>query len=137
MKKGLDTIYFGCESGEVLQQLGKPEGTEEIDSVCDGSLETWVWSYPDLGFSFFFDLKTGSELELSTIESDNVETVLFDKKLFELDKQGIINLMKSNGYEEPEDEEEAWGEHRISFEDAQVDFFFIEEELVSVCWSNY
>jgi hypothetical protein len=137
IKKGLDSICFGCKSEEVLKLFGEPESMEEIDSMFDGSLETWVWGYPDHGFNFFFDLKSGNELELSTIESDNAETLLFSQKPFSLDKAGIISLMKSNGYNEMEEDEETWGEHRVSFEDAQLDFFFIENELVSICWSNH
>ena len=40
--------------------------------------------------------------------------------------------MVKNKYFEQDVDEEAWGERRISFGEGNIDFFFDEDELVSI-----
>jgi hypothetical protein len=136
LKKGLSELLFKCSTEAVRALCGDPDETEELDNQSDGSLESIVWYYLNTGLNFFFDA-TGTEPILSTIESDNLETELSGKKVFQLNQAGIISLMKAEGYEEFEEEDETWGEHRLTFEDAQVDFYFTEGELTLVSWSSF
>ena len=41
--------------------------------------------------------------------------------------------MRENGFTELEEEDED-GEHRVSFEDALIDFFFEGNEMTAVSW---
>jgi hypothetical protein len=136
IKKGLDELPFNCTTEAVRALLGDPDETEELDNQGDGSLESIVWNYVNTGLNFFFDA-TGAEPMLSTMESDNMETQLGGKKVFQLTHAGILALMKAEGYEDYEEEDETWGEHRLTFEDAQIDFYFTEGELTLVSWSCY
>ena len=42
--------------------------------------------------------------------------------------------MGANGFANPESEEEVWGETRLSFPEAVIDFYFEKGELNSVSW---
>ena len=135
LKKGLGEIFFGCTPEVVRAQYGEPEDVEELESAIDGDVESIVWNYPDSGLNFFFDAAYGEPM-LSTIESDNLETVLFNSLIFNITREQIISLMKENSYSEIDEEDETWGEHRVTFEDAQIDFYFTDEELTLVSWSS-
>ena len=135
LKKGLGEIFFGCTPEAVRAQYGEPEDVEELESAIDGDVESIVWNYPDSGLNFFFDAANGEPV-LSTIESDNLETVLFNSLIFNITREQIISLMKENSYSEIDEEDETWGEHRVTFEDAQIDFYFSDEELTLVSWSS-
>jgi hypothetical protein len=135
LKKGLSEIYFGCIPELVRGILGQPEDVEELENPIDGVVESIVWNYPDLGLNFFFDASTG-EPTLTTIESDNLETVLFNAKIFNLTRDKIIALMNENEYKDLDEDIETWGEHRVTFDDAQIDFYFADQELTLVSWSS-
>jgi hypothetical protein len=135
LNKGLGDIHFGCTPEAVRAIYGEPEDVEELENALDGNVESIVWNYPDAGLNFFFDAANG-EPDLSTIESDNLETVMFNAKLFNITKDNIIKLMNENGYKDVDEDDETWGEHRITFEDAQVDFYFADQELTLVSWSS-
>jgi hypothetical protein len=134
LKKGLGDIHFGCTPELVRALYGEPEDVEELESAIDGIVESIVWNYPDAGLNFFFDAANG-EPTLSTIESDNLETVLFNARIFNITRDKLVDLMKENGYKDLEEEDETWGEHRVTFEDAQIDFYFADQELTLVSWS--
>lgn len=135
LKKGLGDVHFGCTPEVIRAVYGEPEEVEELESAIDGVVESIVWNYPDEGLNFFFDAANG-EPALSTIESDNLETVLFNSRIFNITKENIISLLKENGYGEMEEDDETWGEHRVTFEDAQIDFYFADQELTLVSWSS-
>jgi len=134
LKKGMGEIYFGCTPEIVREIIGEPEDVEELESAIDGVVESIVWNYPEYGLNFFFDASNG-EPTLSTIESDNLETVVFNAKIFNLTRDRIIAMMKENGYKELDEDDETWGEHRVTFDDAQIDFYFAGQELTMVSWS--
>jgi hypothetical protein len=46
----------------------------------------------------------------------------------------IINLMKNKGFEVAEVEMEMSGEKRVSYDDAMLDFFFVDGSLVAINW---
>lgn len=135
LKKGLGDVHFGCTPEVIRAVYGEPEEVEELESAIDGVVESIVWNYPDEGLNFFFDAANG-EPALSTIESDNLETVLFNSRIFNITKENIISLLKDNRYGEMEEDDETWGEHRVTFEDAQIDFYFADQELTLVSWSS-
>jgi len=135
LKKGLGDIHFGCTPEVVRALFSEPEDVEELENAIDGNVESIVWNYPDVGLNFFFDAANG-EPTLSTIESDNLETVLFNARIFNITRDNLISLMTENGYKDLEEDDETWGEHRVTFEDAQIDFYFADQELTLVSWSH-
>jgi len=135
LKKGLGDIHFGCTPEVVRALFSEPEDVEELENAIDGNVESIVWNYPDVGLNFFFDAANG-EPTLSTIESDNLETVLFNARIFNITRDNLIALMTENGYKDLEEDDETWGEHRVTFEDGQIDFYFADQELTLVSWSH-
>ncbi len=136
LKKGMDEIRFGCTPELVRSAFGEPEDVEELESAIDGNVESIVWNYPDQGLNFFFDAANGEPI-LSTIESDNLETMLFNLKIFNITRDNVIALMYENGFSDIEEDDETWGEHRVTFDDAQIDFYFVDQELTLVSWGSY
>lgn len=134
LKKGLGDFDFGCKPTDISAVLGPPSETDELESPCDGATESIVWYYPDAGLNFFFDSMNG-EPALCTVESNNPETLLFGELLFNMTRFEIEESMKRNGYHEIDEDDETWGEHRITFEDAQVDFYFSDSDISLVSWS--
>lgn len=128
-------IVFGCIPELIRSVIGEPEDVEELENAVDGHVESIVWNYPDAGLNFFFDADNGEPV-LSTIESDNLETTLFGAKIFNLTREKVLALMNENGYKNAEEDDEMWGEHRITFTDAQIDFYFADQELTLVSWSS-
>jgi hypothetical protein len=136
LKSGMGDINFGCTPEVVRGFFGEPDEVEELESAMDGNVESIVWNYPDAGLNFFFDAANGEPI-LSTIESDNLETILFNSKVFNITKDNILVMMKDNGYKDMDEDDETWGEHRVTFEDAQIDFYFDDQELTLVSWGSY
>jgi hypothetical protein len=62
-----------------------------------------------------------------------MDSLIFGVKVFDLDKDQLIALMKKNGYKEYEIELEE-GENRLSFEEGLIDFFYAGGELIAVSW---
>jgi hypothetical protein len=135
LNKGLGNITFGCVPQVVREIIGEPAETEELESLCEGTVESIVWYYPDQGISFFFDAGNG-EPTLSSIESENPETYLAGIRIFDKSKDEILSLMPSLGFTDCEEDDETWGEHRLTFEDAQIDFYFLEDNLTLVSWGQ-
>ena len=136
IKEGLAGLNFNSTTEDVRKMYGDPAEMDELDNPCDGALESIVWNYPDSGLNFFFDA-TAVEPLLCTIESDNLETTLFGKKIFRLKQDEITGLMQEKGFIDMEDDEETWGELRVSFDDAQIDFYFLDNQLTLVSWSCF
>lgn len=129
--KGFGELNFTATDQQVLEYLGDPDTTEVVDDEED-SMSTILWDYVDAGFSLFFEGEQTARL--STCETDNADTVLFGKKIFDLSEDEIIELMKEKGYKNIDTDNEIWGEKRISFDDALIDFYFKNDRLISINW---
>lgn len=128
---GFGDLNFGIGMQEIADVLGHPEDSEVLSDGED-EVETLIWNYWELGISLFIEGTHNSVL--SNCETDNTDATLFGKKVFDLQEKEIIALMKENGFDTYESELETWGEKRISFEEAQIDFYFDENSLVTVNW---
>lgn len=128
---GFGDINFGASMSEVIEAFGQPEGSEVL-SDGEEEVETLVWNYWKQGFSLFIEGTENSVL--SNFETENPDATLFDEKVFDLNEKQVIELMKLNGFELSETEVEEWGEKRLSFEEAQIDFYFNNDDLTTVNW---
>ena len=125
---GLSDVVFGCGMKDVEAQLGKPEESELLDDVEES--KSTVWHYWKYGFSVFFD-EQNHQL-FCCIEIDNEDAVLWGEKIFTMNETQIINLFKSKNITQYETELHEWGEKRLSFDDANIDFYFEKDELSSI-----
>ncbi|MCF8331572.1 MAG: hypothetical protein K9H84_03885 [Bacteroidales bacterium] len=129
--KGFGELDFTASDQQVLDYLGDPDTTEVVDDEED-SMSTILWDYIDKGFSLFFE--GDNTARFAACETDNPETSLFGQKIFELTEDEIIDLMKENNYKNIDTDNEIWGERRVSFDDALIDFYFKNDRLISVNW---
>jgi hypothetical protein len=129
-KIGLGQIRFGEISEKVISILGQPEDIENIEDV--DSFNTVVLYYWEKGITVFFEGKEKSVV--SCLETENPDSTLFGKSIFDMTEEDIIALMKEKGYEVEEIENETSGERRVSYDDAMIDFFFEAGDLVAVNW---
>lgn len=129
-KEGFGELKFGELSEHIINVLGEPEEVENIQD--DDDFNTTILNYWDIGISAFFE---GIEKSvLSCFETDIEESTLFGQKVFELNEEQVLKLMKDKGFEVAEIEKEEDGERRLSYDDALIDFFFLEDHLVAVNW---
>ena len=128
-KIGLGELKFGEIPENVTKIIGLPGNAEEIST--DDDLKTTILSFEN-GVTVF--LEGLVEPIVSNFDIDNRTATLFGKKIFEMPENEIVDLKKANGYNEMEKEDEDWGETRITFDDALLDFYFEGNELVAVSW---
>jgi hypothetical protein len=129
-KKGFGEITFGDNSEKVIKLLGQPEDVDNIEDV-DG-FQTVVLYYYEQGITVFFEGHDKSVV--ACIETENPEATMYGKSIFDMTQDDIIALMKEKGFEVAEIEMETTGERRVSYDDAMIDFFFIDGDLIVVNW---
>lgn len=128
-KQGLGELRFGEIPENVAKLIGEPGSVEEI--TTDDDLKTTILTFEN-GITIF--LEGLVEPVVSNFDIDNHDSTLFGKKVFEMNEKAIIELMASNGYTIIEKEEEEWGETRLTFEDALLDFYFEDGKVVAISW---
>lgn len=125
---GLSDLLFGASMAEAEKVFGKAEESEFLDDIED--CQSTVWHYWEQGFSLFFDEK--SQQIFCCVEIDNEDVILWGQKIFDFSEKQIIDLFKSKGITEFETELHEWGEKRLSFDEANIDFYFEKNKLSSI-----
>ena len=129
--KGYGEIPFGMTLDETVKILNMPDFYEELSDMEETGNRSIYYEYDSLDTNIYFEGVTKSVV--ACFETENEEAMLYEKKVFGLKKNEIIDLMKANGFKEIEEETED-GELRVSFEDAMMDFFFDGDSLSAVSW---
>jgi len=129
--KGLDNFEFGLTKDSFIENNPDKINFELVEE--EEELKTEAISLSEINSYLYFE---GDETELlmTACATENKDAILFSKKVFDMSKEEISSLMKLQGFKEMEEDTEEWGEERLSFYDAMVDFFFEEGKLVSVSW---
>ena len=129
---GYGDILFGTDMDSFVEKYGEPE---EIDSIDDDEdFNTTVLHYWKAGVSIFF-VGTANPI-LAGAETDHYDAELFGEKIMGKAKKEIISLMKENGYNSYEAEDEEYSGNgdekdlRVSYESSMMDFFFRDNTLV-------
>ena len=130
LKKGLGEINFGSSPETAFSILGEPQEVENLEMDDDNA--TLITHYLDKDLALFFINSPKPCLEC--VESSNRDTTLFGKKIFLMNECEIINLLVENGFTNYEQENEVWGEKRLTFEDAMIDFYFDDKQLSVISW---
>lgn len=127
--KSFGGLTFGVTTTEAELFFGPPEETEKLEAI-DGSVSL-VWHYWRKGFTLFFDQDDGGRF--TCVEVDNtVKLSLWDRPVFELNEAQLKKLFLAKGFSVVDEERQEWGEKRISFDDAMVDFYFENDKIVSI-----
>ncbi len=129
-KEGLGEIPFGASTEAVFDLLGE---AEEIEHIEDADVfNTIIMNYWEKGITVFME---GIEKSVvACFETEHPESTLYGHWIFEMEESQIVDLMSSKGFEVAETETDETGENRVSYDDAMIDFFFMDEELVAVNW---
>mgnify|MGYP003370106662 CR=1 FL=1 len=128
--KGYGEFEFGMSIDDVVESLGQPSNQEEIDSAYNDGNHIIVLDYEDFDLSMYFEGDTVQRL--ANFYTVNEESVLFGAKIFDLNKDQLIELMKENGYEDYiEDKEDG---DCITYDELNMDFYFDNNQLVEVFW---
>ena len=125
-KKGLGQITFGMPIETIISIIGQAQDVECIDNAADES--TTVLHY-DNGLTLFCE---GDSPTLSCIDLSDDGAMLFGHKVFNMKENEIVQLMVKNNFFEQDADMEDWGERRITFNEANIDFYFDEGELTSI-----
>ena len=129
IKKGLGDIMFGTPVEDVVALLGEADDVESMENALDEP--TTILHYHDGELNLFFE---GDSPVLQCIDISLDDSTLLGRRIFDMSEKEIVNLMVDNNYCEEDVDDEAWGERRVSFGEANVDFFFDNGELSSVVW---
>jgi len=128
---GFGDFEFGSPTDELIEFFGNPDESEILE---DEEFETKIISYWEKGFTFFLE---GEDFTYFTcVESDNPDLSLFGQKIIGISEGELLHLLSKNGYTDFDAEDEEWGEKRITFEDLSIDFYFENDELISVSWAS-
>lgn len=127
LKEGLGEIKFGMPVEDIVKMLGTADEVENIDNAADES--TTVLRYNDEGLTLFCE---GEKPILACIDIANEDCTLFGEKVFDLDERALVNLMVKNNITEQDVDDEDWGERRITFNEGNIDFYYDNEELISI-----
>lgn len=127
IREGLGDIRYDMHIDDVYKLLGEATEVEHIENAADEP--TIVLHYDDKGITMFFE---GDGATLQCIDVSNTDTLLFGEKVFTLTDKEVAKLMVSNKYLEQDINNEEWGEKRITFNDANIDFYFQKGKMVSI-----
>ena len=129
--KGFGEIPFGMAMDDAVKKLGNPDFYEELSDMEETGNRSIFYEYDELETNIYFEGITKSVV--ACFETENKDAVLYGTKVFELSRAEVTVLMQDNGFKELEDEDED-GEHRVSFEDGLIDFFFDGDKMTAVSW---
>lgn len=130
--KGYGDIKFGMSIDEVVGVFGTPSNLEELDPIIEGNESSSIlYDYDDLEVSICFE--GTDKMLVSSISTISEDATLFGEKIYDMNRNQIIELMKKNGYKEF-DEEEQEGDTCLIYDELMLDFYFNEGELIDVVW---
>lgn len=130
--EGINDIPFGISKDDFIKQMGEPDQIETI-SEDDDPVTTILLQYANMETSFFFEGKD-NKYHLNSCDSSNTSIELFGKAIFSYSPKQLKELFNEMGFPKSETQTEEWGEMRLSFENAMVDFYFKDAKLSSVIW---
>ena len=129
--QGVNDVEFGISVSELVAQLGEPDQIEDLTEDGDNQ-NIEMLNYEKAKISFFCE--GIDELILNSCDTENVNATIFGEMIFKMKEKEIVDLFAKHDFDDLETENEEWGETRISFNDALVDLYFIENQLISITW---
>ena len=128
--KGYGELQFGMPIDDVVEILGQPTNQEEIESAYEDDSHVMVLDFEDNDFSAYFE--GNDTMALTNFYTFNEKSELYGAKIFDLNKEQLLELMKENGFNNYiEDTEDG---DCITFEELNLDFYFDNNQLVEVFW---
>ena len=130
--KGFGDIKFGMSIEDIIGIYGEPSNNEELEPIIE-EYENYsiLYDYDEEGLSICFEGVT--KTIVASISTNNEDATLFGERVYEMDRNQIVDLMRRNGYKNF-DEEEQEGDTCLTYDELMIDFYFNEGELIDVVW---
>ena len=128
---GINDIVFGISKYDFVSKINSELEFDIIEEDADFKTETTYMD--DIDSSLYFE-GTESLMVFSACDTQNKDATLFGELIFSLNKARIKTLMKENNFDKLEEEIEEWGEERLGYYDARIDFYFNNNKLKSISW---
>ena len=94
--KGYGEIPFGMTLDETVKMINMPDFYEEVSDMEETGNRSIYYEYQELQTNIYFEGVTKSVV--ACLETENKAATLYGKKVFDLNKDEIVKLMKSNGF---------------------------------------
>ena len=131
INKGYGDLEFGMTVPQTESILGSKGAPEASETPLGEPLS--IVAHEEAGLTLFFE---DEPFALKSIEIYDLDSTLFNEPVFDLGKKEITEIMKKNGFPESETAQEDWGETSLSFPEANIDFFFEGDELISILMAH-
>ena len=128
---GINDIEFGITKYDIINKINSELEFDIIEEDADFKTETVFLE--DIDSSLYFE-GTESLMIFSACDTQNKDATLYGESIFKMNKAKIKLLMKENNFDNLEEEIEEWGEERLGYYEARVDFYFNNNKLKSVSW---
>ncbi|MBQ9638242.1 MAG: hypothetical protein IJV22_10230 [Bacteroidales bacterium] len=129
--QGLGALRFGMPVEQVVELWGEADSVESIDNLANEP--TTVLHYDQLQTSLFFE---NENPELQCVDVANPDCTLFGLEVFPLTERDLVKIMTDHGFFEEDVEQEPWGERRVSFPEANIDFYFDAGKLCTITFGQ-
>ena len=135
LKRGLDSILFGCTIAEVQKVLGGPDvvskyGRHRIEACVN-------LDYDELGLSFRFDADI--EFSLACISSEKDNTFLFNTPMIGREKEHVLSMLKQHGLRDPVLEDMSCRENPdwelVTYGECSLNLWFKDRRCTTIQWS--
>jgi hypothetical protein len=139
--KGFDKLLFGMKYSQMVQLLGDPSEIIKDDSSSNNEeyVDSMTVFYDEMGLAMFLEQLEGQdEMSLQSIEIDDPEATLFEKKIFQMKKNDIISLVETQTNEKliKDTDEDLEEFDAYDLENNGMSLLFEDEELISVTIYN-
>jgi hypothetical protein len=125
---GISELTFDSFMKDAERFFGKADNVEDMSDLEVSPII--LWHYNKLGASLFFDAFTTQTFICADIH--HPEASLWGKDIFTLTEKQIVELFRDKDIHLFEIEHHEWGEKRLSFDEANIDFYFERNKLVSI-----
>lgn len=132
--KGYGDIKFGMSIDEVVGILGEPSNLEKLEPMIEGNEDTsLLYDYDDICVSVCFE--GADKMLVANISTCDEDATLFGERIYDMNRNQIVDLMRKNGYKNY-DEEEQEGDMCLIYDELMLDFYFNDGELIDVVWGS-
>lgn len=136
--EGIGLLYFGMNTQEVEQLLGKPDEVETLDDD-DDEIGGTTWHYDNLGLSCSFE--EGDDLTLTSLSATDNKYTLRGKSLIGITYDDFEEIVEELdlGRMEYDNITEGDGPKQVvlEFNDESISFWFDDNILTEIQWGPH
>ena len=131
IKEGIDNLRFGMTADQITDIMGPANMVEHIENAADEPTTVMHYEYQHL--TLFLE---GEPQVLACIDTVSNGCILFGQNISDLNERALVKLMVEKGYAEQDVEDEDFGERRVSFPGANIDFFYEGTNIFAITFGT-